>query len=299
MPQTKLISNNIGDYQTLLIKNEDISKLDWTDLNYTSYLLNINVYDKLTINNDTIADVIKKYTLNDSYKMPSIKTIIVCIEKDYYYELLYVEELDNENKKYLEKYTNYIARMINNIPDDIYFNALLFKIKLNIENNDTEFIDIDKIDIKNILNDRIFPNIITYNKVWEECKLNDYNNNSESIIDNYCNHFFETNKFSKTTITYLTYTLDIYYIETEISNKILLGLLPYNIEKCIIINKYNEEQYLNLSLDEMEKILILASKKGDIDISEKYLTDNNEYDTKGRIIINSKYKILMDEYKKI
>lgn len=298
MSKTKIKTDNMCDYHALLIKYEDITKLDWTDPNYTSYLLNIDIYDKLTLSDDTFPDIIKTYLVNDLYKSPSIKTVMVCAEKDYYYELLYIEELDNENKIHLEKYINYVAKMINNIPDDIYFNALLFKIQLNITNNDTLFIDITKIDIKDILYDRIFPKIIIYDEDWKECRLNECSNNLEYDLNNYCKNFFNDIKYEKSTIEYLAYNLDIYFSESKNSNKLLFGLLTNDIDKCIIINKYNEEQYLNITLDEIKKILLLASKKKNINISRKYL-DNDEYDVKGRIIINTKYKILMNEYNKI
>ena len=258
-------------------------------------LLNLDIYTEISVFNNTFAEVVQKCLYNTLYIKPNIKTEIICVENGYHYELMYIEELDSYNKENLKSYTNYVAKMLNNTDDDIYFNVLLTKTKLDIATNDMIFIDVYKEDVRDILYDRVFPKIVIYDNEWKECRLN---NGSRGNIESYCKDFFDDEECKEIEISYLAYNLKIYYIENEYASKICLGLLDVGIEKCIIVNKYNSEKYLNICIDEVKKIIKLAFVKGHLDVPQRFL-DDGEYDTKGRAILNTKYKILCELYNEL
>ena len=287
-------TDNDSEYQYLLIKDIDISNMDWHDINYTTQLLNLDIYRDVSVSNDKFANIVQECLYNTLYKQPNIKTEMICVEKGYHYELMYIEELDCYNKENLKSYTNHIAKMLNNNDDDIYFNVLLTKTKLDISTNDMIFVDAHKEDVRDILYDRICPKIVIYDNEWKECRLN---NGKPGTVENYCKDFFDED-CKELEISYLSYNLMIYYIENEYASKVCLGLLDVGIEKCIILNMYNSEKYLNIDIDIVKKIIKLAFVKGHLDVPSKY-SEKEKYDSKGRMILNTKYKILCDKYNQL
>ena len=182
--KNRIMTDNVTDYKFLVIKNNDISNINWNNINYPDIISNLEIYEFVTLNNDSFVDITKKYLYNHLYVRPSIHTELICVGKNYFYELLFVEEINEQNIEKLNDYDNMVARMLNNKHKN-FFNALLIKTSINIDTNDMKFLDIDKTDIKNILYDRVYPKVVIFDEKWKETRIDNGN------LIKYCEDFFD------------------------------------------------------------------------------------------------------------
>ena len=169
-------------------------------------------------------------------------------------------------------------------------------IKNYIASNDSNsmiLVDSTEIDVKNILYNRVFTNIVLWDitNKWKEERI-------IGSLDIYAQTFFEEYEYKKLTVDFLMYNLNIWYLEEPYEgNRTICGdLLTIPIDKCIIFVMKSNELRGNISLDEVQKIIYLSKIMDDYKLSGEYML--NERDEHGRKIIHTKYKILNKYYKK-
>ena len=99
--ETKIIMENINNFKFLNISINDISSLNWLDPNYLDKILNLDIYNStITSSKDFLNDVVKNLNFDDTINLNHmIETQVIAEFPEYIYEILYVENLtENENK---------------------------------------------------------------------------------------------------------------------------------------------------------------------------------------------------------
>lgn len=284
-----LYFENKNNFKMLLIKPCDIDHLNWEDSTYAEQLSNLDTYDLIETNPETFNILLyeKLNTLNIDIKNIVMDTIIVHEDLEYIYELIYIKY---DNIKNISNTLNNISTLLNISGITIYGNAILIKNFIPSNNVDNmSIIDCNKDDIVNILYNRVYTKIVTWtieNK-WNEIAIS-------GNLDLFLTDFFEEYSYKKINITFLRYNIDLYYLEEEYegSNTICGNLLSKKIDKCVICNMKTEDLRGSITLDEVNKIIMLSRKLDIYETPGKYLLDT--YDKHGRKIIYSKYRILID-----
>lgn len=281
MENTHLQFENTDSFELIFIKPNQIKHLDWMNPNYTTDIINMDVFNIITCNSTSFIDniemiLIKPYEFNDNI-LPSVESQIISEFPNYIYELLYIDNINNKD-------SNDIASLLNNNGATIYGNAILLKTYLSTTSDSMYIINSDKNDIKNILDSRVNTNIVIFDGSWS---------NQIVIGDliNFANDFFDDN-FVKLEIPFLLHNINIWYETCSGCSTTICGsLINKPIYKCIWFTMITDNYRGSIYLDEVQKIIALSTKLTfPYSPKTEWLEDCN--DSYGRKIIKNKYKIL-------
>lgn len=285
-------------FECLIIKPGLIDHLVWSDPNYVKKLLQLNMYDSVTVNQDNFFEIIATRLDVNSFsdvKNMSIKNEIVGEEPYYLYELLYVD-LEKELQYHNDENYNAIASLVNTNGDKIYSNAILFRNYLPSLSNSMTLASVTKLDLERVLYERVHTKVVLWDENWRE-------DNVVGDLNDYAKIFFDGDHWEQLEIPFLMHNINIWYqIDSTnlIGEKVCGDIIKKSIEKCIWFTMKSDEYRGNLTLDEVNKIIylskILTSCQTPAELTEE------KTDQLGRKIIYNKYKVLdymFDKYNQI
>ena len=191
VPKEKIKLENNVEFDVLCVKPSNIDGMDWNHPDNLKSLLNQNFYVSHKVNPtnfvEKIAEIlkIKDYEQNLEGEILNVTTQIVAEEKEYIYEISYLELPNNLLKPENE---NQMSNLINVNDKKIFGNVIMYKTYLPLNSNNMLFHDMKKEDLHRILYDRANTKIVTYNdEVWSENRAND--------IQKFADDFFEDDKY--------------------------------------------------------------------------------------------------------
>ena len=290
----KIKLENKEDFKLLLIKANNIEKLNWSDPNYINKILNNDFIEEITFSPNKFAENLGMALDIEKYELPDVKCKLFYEEPNYHYEILYIDLLPNYKKKEIE---NQFSILLQNNGDELIFgNALIMKTYVPVNNiNYMKISDIKKDDIERILQDRINTKIVTFdNGDYEELKI-------VGSVEQFAESFFDKEdkyQIQKMELAFLKHNINIWFTKFEYGFENVCGNLLKHlvINKCIVFTLINDNIRGNLSMDEFNKIKFLSEKLEEYKIPEEL--DNDEKDDIGRLVIKNKYRILEYMYNK-
>jgi len=284
MDKIKMENNN--DFEVLVVKPGSIQSVSWMDPNYSNRLVELDLFQSVTTNQNNFFEVISvnldvnKYTVKELY----VKNEIIGEEPYYLYEMIYID-LEKEPQYHTDENSNEFASLLNINGDKVYSNAIIFKNYLPPLTDSMYLESVTKNDIARLLRKRVHTNIVTcYEGKWVECEC-------VGDLNNFAEHFFEDEKYEKIEIPFLMHNINIWFTTALDGDKTLCGtLVKQPIDKCIWFTMKTDEFRGNLTLDEVNKIIYSPKKLSNF-MTPSDLTEE-KIDYLGRKIIYNKYKVL-------
>jgi hypothetical protein len=290
----KIKLENTKDFKLLLIKANNIEKMNWIDPNYLTDILNSDFVETVTFSPNNFAENLGTALEVEKYELPDVKCTLFYEETNYHYEILYIDLLPDYKKVEIENQFSLLLQ--NNGDEKIFGNALIMKTYVPISDMEKmEISDIFPEDIKRILEDRINTSVITFdNGDYEEKKL-------IGPMEQFAESFFDEEdkyKIQKMELAFLRHNVNIWFTKFDYGFDNVCGNLLKHlvINKCIIFTLVNDNVRGNLSMDEFNKIKFLSEKIENYKVPEEL--DNEDKDDIGRLIIKNKYRILEYMYNK-
>lgn len=278
--QTKIVMENINDFNFLNISINDISSLNWLDPNYLDKILKLDIYNTITTSSENfLNDVVKYLNFDDTINVNHmIETQVIAEFPEYIFEILYINNIKND-----DTYKNDIGSLLMINGDKIYGNIIILKTYL--PNNSILFVDSSKDNIKFILENRIKTKVVIFeNNIWTEKIV------IGNMID-FAEDFFD-DIYLKIEKSFLRHNINIWYEKsTNKSDNVCGNLLNIPVSKCIWFTMLTDEIRGSILLDEVTKIITLSHI-----LEQPYLVNPDwlmeEKDDYGRLKIKNKYKIL-------
>lgn len=290
----KIKLENKDDFKLLLIKANNIEKMNWSDPNYLTDILNSDFVETVTFSPNKFAENLGTALEVEKYELPDVKCTLFYEEPNYHYEILYIDLLPDYKKVEIENQFSLLLQ--NNGDEKIFGNALVMKTYVPVSDMEKmEISDISPEDIKRILEDRINTSVITFdNGDYEEKKL-------IGPMEQFAESFFDEEdkyKIQKMELAFLRHNVNIWFTKFDYGFDNVCGNLLKHlvINKCIVFTLVNDNVRGNLSMDEFNKIKFLSEKLEDYKVPEEL--DNEDKDDIGRLIIKNKYRILEYVYNK-
>jgi hypothetical protein len=210
-------------------------------------------------------------------------TIICYQEPEKLYQLCFLTDdnnnIDKNNPNILASYLTYENKAIRG-------NVILMVTHLPINNFDMYNVDITTADIEKIL---------YYKKKTIGVVID-----GDNLIEKEYDYLDLTNfkDYERLEIALYKYNLEVYYKNNGIKNELASKLFCQEMfGEVYIYSKLTEDIYDNLSKNDINMMIQLST--GNLDdnkLTEEELEERK--DEKDRIIINSKYRILYNKYKK-
>jgi hypothetical protein len=284
---------NNSEFSIFILEQNEISNLDSTHSNYLDKLIDSDFIKEGKINPNTyMEDVGKNLSLTPT-GFYDLKVSLFFEDRENIYEIIYLnyeppEEKDiDENKITLT--INELASLLIINGDKVYGNALILKTKLPIDDYSMRYENLEKKDIKKILERRINTKIIVYEDDYKEIDL-------VGNIETFAEEFFEKRHFKRLEIPFLKHNINIFYTVFDYGEENICGtIIKEKIDKCIWFSMYSAEYSCDLSLDDVKKIIFLSDKLDKYDTPEEYVKE--EKDEMNRRLIKNKYRILERVYK--
>lgn len=292
----KVIMESNEQFDCLIIKPGSISHLVWSDPAYTKKLIELNLFESVTVTPDTFLGVLATKLGIESFsdvKNLSVKNEIVGEEPYYVYELLYVD-LEKETQHHTNEKLNELASLININGDKIYSNAILFRNHLPSLSDSMNLASVTKLDLERILYERVNTKVV----IWDETFREDY---VVGDLNEYAKVFFDGEHFDKLEIPFLMHNINIWYqIDTTgglVGKKVCGDIIKKPVERCIWFTMKSDEYRGNITIDEVTKIIYLSKIITNYQTPADYTEEKT--DGLGRKIINNKYKVLDHMYWKV
>jgi hypothetical protein len=289
----KIIMEKNENFDCLVIKTGSISNLGWSDPNYTKKIIQLDLFDLITVNQDNFFEVLVSKLNIKAYsdiKNLSVKNEIVAEEPYYLYELLYVD-LEKETKYHTNENINELASLINTNGDKIYSNAILFRNYLPSLSDSMILTTVTKTDLERILFERVHTKVV----LWDDTFMEDF---VIGDLNEYAKVFFSGEYFEMLEIPFLMHNINIWYqVDSTgglVGEKVCGNIIKKPIEKCIWFTMKSDEYRGNLTIDEVNKIIYLSKILSNYQTPSEYTEEKN--DTLGRKIIYNKYKVLDHMY---
>lgn len=278
---------NKDDFDFIVINLNNLDHLKWTDTNYLDNIVNLDIYNIVNTNPNNFLNDIVNYLNINKYNEKSdamIETQVIAEFPEFIYEMLYINNID----KTLNDDKNDLASLLITNGETVYGNVVVFKTYLPKQHENIVFVNINKEDIKLILEKRIKTSVVIYDGVWSEIDV-------IGNLENYANQFFDDG-FLKFEIPFLKHNINIWYEKLDGCNSNICGkILQKPIYKCLWFTMVSDEYRGSLSLDEVKKIIELSYKLNyPYEPYEEWISE--EKDTYGRNKIKNKYRILEKAY---
>lgn len=287
---SKLNFTTNNNFDILLIKHCNIETIEWKNSNYLNDLLNLDIYKIITTNsNNFLNDLAENLNVNEynEFRNLQIYTQIIAEFPEYIYELMYFVCFNKQNKIIKDDtLINGVGTLLNLTEEKIQYNCILLKSFVPINKKNIETVNVEKNDIKLILENRVDTTIVIYDiDEWKEIKVC-------GNLEDFAKHFFD-NTFKKLEIPFLMHNINIWYDDLKITNNnnICGSLIKNPIYKCIWFTMLTNEYRGSITLDEVNKI-IKVSNKLDSPYQPKNEWIEDEFDENKKQIIKNKYRVL-------
>ena len=285
IPKDEIKLENTTNFKCLCIKPSNIEQFDWKNPNYLTTLLNQPFYESIDIEPNNLIEKIAIALHIDEYKSVNINNYVICENKDYICEILFLDVPDEFKTK---EHENQMASLINISGDKIYGYAFLLKTYIPIKTQNMYFKDNGLKELHKILYDRVNTTVVLYE---------DENLREEKIFGNMKNFAGDDKyKYKKVEFPFLLHNINIWYLPDEYGEENVCGkLIDKKIEKCIWFSMNSELYRGHISLDEVQKIIKLSYKlEKDFKPDKEWIKD--EMDKYNRKIVKNKYRILEKAY---
>jgi hypothetical protein len=279
---------NKNDFNFILININNLESFKWSEPNYLDNILGLDIYSTNNTNPEiflnNVIDALDVNTHNENSDA-MIETQLIAEFPEYIFEMVYINNVKKE-----DKYKNDLASLLIRNGETIYGNAIIFKTSLPIDNENNLFVDINKIDIKFILENRIKTKVVIYDGEWKEIEV-------IGNLEDYAKEFFD-DIYLKFESPFLKHNINIWYEKLDGVNSYVCGkILNKPIYKCIWFTMISDEYRGSLSLNEVNTIIKLSNHLiFPYEPPSEWLID--EKDVYGRDKIKNKYRILEKARKK-
>jgi hypothetical protein len=287
-----------SEFQVLLIKPNDVSGLDFNNVNYITDLLNMDCLETIETDSDKIAHTFSEY-LNPTNLDNCIAVTNICYETyDKIYEICFLDvpKTGQNNIYHTQANFNEIATMLDISEEKIYGNALLLKTDLPINNFSMKLINSEKKDIRQIFESRKEHIGVFLNEDgdMEEMKFREIKPKLKELFGN----LDDVTKFE---IPFLKHNFTMYYIKNsyENENKLVKHIAENNIYGDVFITSMlTSSLFTNISSLEVKQILEI-SKCNPLFWKSDQNFDEVKRDDLERNIIKSKFRILYHKYQHV
>ena len=283
-----LIFENKDKFNFIKIDLNNLEELKWTDPLYLNKILDLNIFTIINTHSENFLDIVVEALDVNKYNEKSdamIETQIIAEFSEFIYEMSYINNINKD-----DTIKNDLATLLITNGETIYGNAIIFKTYLPINNDTNIFVNIDKNDIKSILENRVKTKVVIYDGEWSETVV-------IGNLEDYAKEFFDDN-FIKYEIPFLKHNINIWYEKLEGCSTIICGtLLNKPIYKCLWFTMISDEYRGTLTLDEVKKIIKLSKfLTFPYEPLKEWIID--EKDDYGRNKIINKFRILEKACKK-
>jgi len=280
---------NKNDFSFLTVCINNLESLKWSNPTYLDDILNLDIHQIVNTNpKNFLNDVIKYLDFNDYNENSDlmIETQLISEFPEFIYEMIYINNIKKD-----DKIKNDLATLLIINGEIIYGNIIILKTSLPKYTDNLIFINTEKLDIKNIFENRINTKVVIYDGEWSETIV-------IGKIEDYAKDFFD-DTYLKFEIGFLKHNINIWYEKLDGCNSSICGkILEKPIYKCIWFTMVNDEYRGSLSLDEVIKIILLSHKLNNpYEPFAEWILD--EKDDLGRNKIKNKYRILEKAYKEL
>lgn len=279
---------NKNNFNFILININNLESFKWSEPNYLDNILGLDIYSTNNTNSENflnnVIDGLDVNTHNENSDA-MIETQIIAEFPEYIFEMVYINNVKKE-----DKYKNDLASLLIRNGETIYGNAIIFKTSLPIDNENNLFVDINKTDIKFILENRIKTKVVIYDGEWKEIEV-------IGNLEDYAKEFFD-DIYLKFESPFLKHNINIWYEKLDGVNSYVCGkILNKPIYKCLWFTMISDEYRGSLSLNEVNTIIKLSNHLiFPYEPPSEWLID--EKDVYGRDKIKNKYRILEKARKK-
>lgn len=284
----KVKMENTNNFECIVIRPGSIESLNWNDLYYSHKLMELDLFESVTVNSENFVEIVaKKLEIDKLSNETNINVSKAYIgEEPYYlYEMLYVDVKEEINKN-----INMMATLLNCDDMKIYNNVIIFKNYLPSLSNSMTLSTVTKKDLQQLLYHRVHTKVVVYDEIMKEIDI-------EGDLNLFADKFFEGEHFLKKEIGFLMHNLNIWYVINEYDDNNVCGnIINKPIDKCIFFTMKNDEYRGNITIDEVKKIVYLSTILTNYTTPSELLEEVN--DMMGRKIINNKYKVLDYVYDK-
>jgi len=158
------------------------------------------------------------------------------------------------------------------------------KTLLPSSSDETILCNSEKINIKEILDNRVKTNAVIYDGEWSNTII-------KGNIDDFAKSFFDE-EYKKFESSFLLHNINIWYEPCDgCSTKTCGKILERPIYKCLWFTMITDEYRGSIYLDEVKKIIDISNKM-DFPFNAKKEWLDDEKDEFSRKVIKNKYKIL-------
>ncbi len=282
-----------SEFEILVIKPNNVSHLDFNNVNYITDILNQECFESIKTNSEEIASVFAN-KLNPDNIDNTIAVTNICYETyDKLYEICFLDI--PEEKKGNENY-NDIASILDITQDKIFGNVILLKTNLPIDDVSMKLISTTKNDIRSILDARINHQgvFVDTDGKYQEMSFRDINKKLKEL-------YGDLSDLKKFEIAFLKHNFTMYYINNEfdILNNYVSDIAEQKIYGDVFITSMvTKEIFTNISIKEVEQILAI-SKFGAESWKPDPKYEEEDRDHLERRIIKSKFRILNNKYKEL
>lgn len=279
---------NKNDFNFILININNLESFKWSEPNYLDNILGLDIYSTNNTNPEiflnNVIDALDVNTHNENSDA-MIETQLIAEFPEYIFEMVYINNVKKE-----DKYKNDLASLLIRNGETIYGNAIIFKTSLPVDNENNLFVDINKTDIKFILENRIKTKVVIYDGEWKEIEV-------IGNLEDYAKEFFD-DIYLKFESPFLKHNINIWYEKLDGVNSYVCGkILNKPIYKCLWFTMISDEYRGSLSLNEVNTIIKLSNHLiFPYEPPSEWLID--EKDVYGRDKIKNKYRILEKARKK-
>jgi hypothetical protein len=279
---------NKDNFNFIKIDLNNLEELKWTDPLYLDKILDLNIFTNININSNNFLDIVVEALDVNKYNDNSdamIETQIIAEFHEFIYEMSYINNIKKD-----DQIKNDLASLLITNGETIYGNAIIFKTFLSVNSDTNIFFNIEKNDIKSILENRVKTSVVIYDGEWSETVV-------IGNLEDYAKEFFDDN-FIKYEIPFLKHNINIWYEKLEGCSTIICGkLLNKPIYKCLWFTMISDEYRGTLTLDEVTKIIKLSNHLTfPYEPLKEWITDEKDIYGKNKIV--NKYRILEKACKK-
>jgi hypothetical protein len=266
-------------FKALLINPYDISKFNFKSPDYREILLNLDIYQEITLSPKTLAEDLYTLLNLSDFSQVSINSMALWETKDYLYEMIH---LDLPLQYLPTEIYNGMANLLRNEMFHLFGKVILVKTQINCHDDSFKMVDFVKKDLEDLLINRVKHYGVKLDLDGELEQFEFWYDPKDEL-----NKFFTDGK-SFTEVSFLNHNLQIYY--TKGSNKVLEKLIDTKIEQVLILTKITDEFYSNFTLEEYQKIIKLLKSECPLETPTEWLEEKK--DTYNRRILINKYRVL-------
>ena len=268
------------DFEFLLIKHKDISKIRFDDPDFPSLVYNLDIYETVKTSSNDFLENVALHLKIDKIKNPrALHTQTIWNNGKYIYELIHIVLTPGDLPV---EYWNGLGNVIKTDSDLIFGNVIMLKTELLDESDNVKIVNCNKNDLYELLENRVRHKGVKVDDDGEIEEFSWYHDPKKFIKEFMVNdeHFKE--------VGFLKHNLQIYY--TKGNKDDLEKLIDDKYDQLIVLTKITDEHYGNITLEELKTIFKLLKTECPLICPDEWLK-SNELDESKKFIFN-KYRAL-------